>query len=80
MNNMAILFPSVILLGLGAPLTFDFWALFLKHAFKIAPSNICLVGRWLCHIPDGTLQHPNQRQRVFTRRDLLCDTLQAVSG
>ena len=40
-------------MGLGATLTFDLWGLFLKQAFKITPSNICLVGRWLRYMPEG---------------------------
>ena len=46
-------------MGLGATLTFDLWGLFLKHAFGIAPSNPCLVGRWLGHMPKGTFRHDN---------------------
>ena len=45
MNTLALLLISAIRMGLGATLTFDLWALFLKHTFKIMPSNICLVGR-----------------------------------
>ena len=59
MNNLALFFISAILIGLGATLTFDLWALFLKRAFKVAPSNICLVGRWLRYMPEGTLTHSN---------------------
>jgi len=59
MNNLALTFISAILMGLGATLTFDLWALFLKHAFKITPSNICLVGRWLRYMPEGTFKHSN---------------------
>lgn len=59
MNNLALSFISAILMGLGATLTFDLWALFLKHAFKITPSNICLVGRWLRYMPEGTFKHSN---------------------
>lgn len=59
MNNLAYSFISAILMGLGATLTFDLWGLFLKYAFKIAPSNICLVGRWLRTMPEGTFKHAN---------------------
>jgi hypothetical protein len=54
-------FPLIItiFIGLGATLTFDLWAQFLKHAWKIAPSNICLVGRWLRYMPEGTFTHAN---------------------
>jgi len=46
-------------MGLGATLTLDLWALFLKYVFKITPSNFCLVGRWLRYIPEGTFKHYN---------------------
>lgn len=59
MNTLALFFVSAVLMGLGATLTFDLWALFLKHAFKMAPSNICLVGRWLRYMPEGTFKHSN---------------------
>jgi hypothetical protein len=46
-------------MGLGATLAFDLWGLFLKQAFKITPSNICVVGRWLRYMPAGTFAHSN---------------------
>ena len=57
MNNSILSFTSAIFIGLGATLTFDLWGLFLKHAFKITPSDLCLVGRWLLYMPEGTLKH-----------------------
>ena len=59
MNTLALTLISAILIGLGATLTFDLWALFLQHVFKITPSNICLVGRWLRTMPEGTFRHAN---------------------
>ena len=59
MNNLALPLISAILIGLGATLTFDLWALLLIHAFKITPSNICLVGRWLRTMPEGIFRHSN---------------------
>jgi hypothetical protein len=59
MNHWALSIPGAILMGLGATLVFDLWGLFLKSAFKIAPSNICLVGRWLLYMPEGTFKHTN---------------------
>jgi len=56
---MALSLISAILIGLGATLTFDLWARFLNYAFKITPSNICLVGRWLRYMPEGTFRHTN---------------------
>ena len=59
MNNLTLFIISTIILGLGATLTFDLWALFLKYAFKIIPSNICLIGRWILYMPEGTFKHSN---------------------
>jgi hypothetical protein len=43
MDNLALVLISTILMGLGATLTLDLWALFLKQAFRITPSNIFVV-------------------------------------
>jgi hypothetical protein len=59
MNDVARLFSSAVVMGLGATLTFDLWCQFLRYAFKITPSNICLVGRWLRYMPQGTFRHAN---------------------
>lgn len=59
MNALTFPFIRVILIGLGATLTFDLWGQLLKHAFRIAPANICLVGRWLRYMPEGTFRHSN---------------------
>lgn len=57
-------------MGLGATLTFDLWGLFLKLTFQLAPSNICLVGRWLRYMPEGTFRHANIAQTL--RRPAEC--------
>ncbi len=57
MNPMATFLFSAVLMGLGATLIFDLWGLFLKTAFHILPSNICLVGRWLRYMPEGIFRH-----------------------
>lgn len=59
MNILALSLIGASLMGLGATLTFDIGSLFLKYVFKIAPSNICLVGRWLCYMPQGVFVHAN---------------------
>jgi hypothetical protein len=56
---MALSLISAVLIGLGATLTTDLWALLLKHVFKIAAPNYCLVGRWLLTMPEGTFRHSN---------------------
>ena len=48
---------GAIAVGVGATLIMDLWNLFLKHAFRIPSLNYCLLGRWVRHIPAGTLRH-----------------------
>ncbi len=59
MNNSILYFLSPIFIGIGATLMFDLWGLFLKYAFKITPSNFCLVGRWVLYMPERIFRHSN---------------------
>ena len=59
MDSLVLLFFRTIFIGLGATLVFDLWALFLKRAFKITPSNFCMVGRWLRYMPERVFKHSN---------------------
>jgi hypothetical protein len=46
-----------VLVGVGATLLIDLWALFLRRAFGIRSLDYCLLGRWVLHIPGGTIRH-----------------------
>jgi hypothetical protein len=59
MNTINSFLPHIIFLGIGATLIFDLWGLFQQYAFKINPSNMCLVGRWILCMPEGTFWHAN---------------------
>ena len=48
---------GAVSIGLGATLSMDLWNLFVKRAFGIPSLNYCLLGRWLRHMPEGTLKH-----------------------
>src|SRR5256885_8622 len=48
---------DAILIGLGATLLIDMWALFLKRAFSVRSLDYCLLGRWVLYIPHGTIVH-----------------------
>ncbi len=50
---------GAIAIGIGATLIMDLWNLFLKRAFSIPSLSYCLLGRWLRHMPEGTLRHAN---------------------
>jgi Protein of unknown function (DUF2938) len=57
MSTEVSYFSGAVVVGLGATLFMDLWALFLKRAFSIASANYCLVGRWFRHMPEGTFMH-----------------------
>ena len=59
MNHSVLYLLSPIIIGTGATLIFDLWALFLRHTFKVAPANVCLVGRWIRYMPEGIFRHSN---------------------
>jgi Protein of unknown function (DUF2938) len=48
---------EAVLIGLGATLLIDLWALFLRRAFSIPSLNYCLLGRWVLYMPDGKIVH-----------------------
>lgn len=48
---------GAIAMGIGATLLMDVWNLFLKRTFGMPSLNYCLLGRWLRHMPGGTLRH-----------------------
>ena len=48
---------AAIAVGVGATMVMDLWNLFLKQTFSVASLDYCLLGRWLRHIPGGTLRH-----------------------
>ena len=57
MNIDARYVAGSVAIGIGATLLMDLWNLFLKRTFSIPSLNYCLLGRWLRHIPGGTLRH-----------------------
>ena len=48
---------GAVVVGVGATLVMDLWNLFLRRAFGIPSLNYCMLGRWVAHIPGGTLRH-----------------------
>ncbi len=49
--------PGAVAIGMGATLVMDLWNLLLKRTFGIPSLNYCLLGRWVRHMPGGTLRH-----------------------
>jgi hypothetical protein len=50
---------AAVALGLGATLLMDLWNLLLKLGFGIPSLNYCMLGRWVGHLPRGTVVHPS---------------------
>ncbi|NRD72427.1 DUF2938 domain-containing protein [Shewanella sp. VB17] len=50
---------AAILLGCGATLVMDLWAMFLLRRFKIPSLNYAMVGRWVGHFFQGQFVHVN---------------------
>jgi hypothetical protein len=48
---------SAIVMGIAATLLMDLWNLFLLRTFRLPSLNYCLLGRWVRHLPEGTLRH-----------------------
>lgn len=59
MNLDAASALAAILIGAGATLVLDIWSLFLQRAFNVPFPNLCLLGRWLGHMPRGRFAHAN---------------------
>src|SRR5688572_5116765 len=57
MNLDATYIPGAVAIGIGATLVMDLWNLLLKHVLCIPSLDYCLLGRWLRHMPAGTLRH-----------------------
>jgi hypothetical protein len=47
-----------LIIGVGATLTMDLWALLLRM-FGIPTLNFAFLGRWLGHLPEGQWAHEN---------------------
>jgi hypothetical protein len=50
---------DLLLIGIGATLFIDLWALFLGRAFGVRSLDYCLLGRWVLHMPSGRVRHEN---------------------
>ncbi|MEP0070471.1 DUF2938 domain-containing protein [Pyruvatibacter sp.] len=51
------IFLAAVLIGGGATVVMDVWALFMKSAFGIPSLDYRMVGRWIGHLPRGRVMH-----------------------
>ena len=59
-----------VLLGVGATMVMDLWAL-LPRQFGIPSLNFAFLGRWLGHLPEGRLMHEAIAKAPPVRGELL---------
>lgn len=48
---------QVVLIGVGATVCIDLWALLLRRLFGVRSLDYCLLGRWVLHMPLGRIAH-----------------------
>lgn len=70
MNEKAEVVLRTVLIGGGATLAMDGWALLLRR-FGIPSLNFAFLGRWLGNLPRGTLMHQNIAKAAPVRGELL---------
>ena len=56
-SSLTSLVLYALVLGIGATLFMDLWAIVMKASFQIPLKNYNLVGRWVGHMFSGTLFH-----------------------
>jgi hypothetical protein len=54
---MAEYFVYAVVIGVGATLVMDLWALLLKRCFGVPSLDFSMVGRWVGHLPRGRWMH-----------------------
>ena len=68
---MQILWLDALAIGAGATAVMDVWAVALKRFWCIPSLNLAMVGRWLGHLPRGTLTHANIAQAAPVRDEAI---------
>jgi Protein of unknown function (DUF2938) len=70
MSEKIELVSRVILIGVGATLVMDLWALLLRQ-FGIPSLNFALLGRWLGHLPERQWTHQSIAKAAPVKGELL---------
>ncbi|MFA4870121.1 MAG: DUF2938 domain-containing protein [Pedobacter sp.] len=70
MNTYLQLITFSIIIGIGATIVMDVYALFMKLVLKIPSLDMGLVGRWIGHFKHGVFAHQNivQAERIKGER------------
>ena len=57
MTDLLTIIGSATVIGVGATLIMDLWALVLRRGFGIASLDLALLGRWIGHLARGQSRH-----------------------
>ena len=68
---MQILWLDALAIGVGTTAVMDVWAVALKRFWCIPSLNFAMVGRWLGHLPRGTVTHTNIAQAAPVRDEAI---------
>jgi hypothetical protein len=70
MNGKLEFISRAIVIGVGATMVMDLWALLLKQ-LGIPSLKFALLGRWIGHLPDGKWFHESIARATPVRGELL---------
>ena len=70
MNQTIEFAVRAVMIGVGATMVMDVWALFLRQ-FGIPSLNFAFLGRWLGHLPRGQWRHQSIAKAAPVRGELL---------
>ena len=57
MKDLLTIIGSATVIGVGATVIMDIWALVLRRGFGVASLDLTLLGRWIGHLARGTFNH-----------------------
>ncbi|MDP1826093.1 MAG: DUF2938 domain-containing protein [Archangium sp.] len=70
MNEKTEFVLRVLVIGVGATMVMDLWALVLKQ-FGVPSLNFAFLGRWIGHLPQGQWMHESIARAAPVRGELL---------
>lgn len=71
MIDSAEFFTRGVLIGVGAAVVMDAWALFSRRAFDIRGLDYAMLGRWIGHFPQGRFFHERIASAAPVREERL---------
>ncbi|AJA69702.1 Protein of unknown function DUF2938 [Myroides sp. A21] len=69
MNNVVLLIEYALLLGIGATIFMDIYAVAIKKLFNIPSLDYAMVGRWIGSFTKGVFSHPNIMQATPVKNE-----------